>query len=33
MIAIVTVLQATGQVEETIGQKILRKVGEAIFFF
>ena len=28
---IVTVLQATGQVEESIGQKILRKVGETIF--
>ena len=27
---IVAVLQATGQVEESIGQKILRKVGEAI---
>ena len=30
---IVTVLQATGQVEESIGQKILRKVGEDSFFF
>ena len=31
-ITIVTVLQATGQVEESIGQKILRKVGKAHHF-